>query len=46
MSDLFPGQTVKNPEFVLVKKLTYSVLLNHFSMTKCAPNELSKLANT
>ena len=46
VSDLFTSKILEYPECILVKLLTHNLCLNQFSMTKCTPNQHSKLANT
>ena len=46
MSDSFTGKIMNQPEYIVVKYLTYNDCLNPFPMNKFVPNGNSKLAYT
>ena len=45
VSDLFIGQIVKQPEWILVKNITQYVCLSNYSMANCTPNQHCKQNN-
>ena len=46
MSTLITGQLPNEPKIDSLKYLTHSVYFNHWSITECEPNPISKEANT